>query len=247
MGNLKGKVAVVTGASRGIGNAIALRLSQEGAAVAVNYGKNAGPANELVQKIKSAGGTAAAIQADVSNPAQVRALFETVQKHHGHVDIVVNNAGIWQLAPLAEFTPKHFHDVFGTNVLGPLVVASEALKYFPKAGGRIINISSVASRGGVPEGAVYGASKAALDALTVNWAVELGSRRITVNTVSPGFTDTDMSAVASPEFKKMLADKTPLGRVGQPQDIVGIVAFLASDDAAWITGENIAASGGLKP
>jgi 3-oxoacyl-[acyl-carrier protein] reductase len=245
--NLKGKVAVVTGASRGIGNAIALRLAQDGAAVVVNYAKNAGPANELVQTIKAAGGTAAVVQADVGNPTQVRALFETADKNHGHVDIVVNNAGVWQMAALAEFTPGHFHQIFDTNVLGPLVVSSEALKHFPKSGGRIINISSVASRGGVPSGSVYGASKAAVDALTMNWAVELGPRRITVNTVSPGSTDTDMLAAGTPEFRKMLEEKTPLGRIGRPVDIVGIVAFLASDDAAWITGENIAASGGLRP
>ena len=247
MPRLSGKIAVVTGASRGIGNAIARRLAADGATLIVNYAKNAKPANDLVKEITSAGGTASAIQADVSDPAQVRALFDTVHKNHGRVDILVNNAGVWQMAPLAEFTPQHYHDVFNVNVLGPLVVSHEALKHFPKTGGRIINISSVAATSGMPGDAVYGASKAALDAFTINWAAELGPRQITVNTVAPGFTETDMSSGAPEEFKKILISRTPLGRAAQPQDIADVVAFIASDDARWITGQILAASGGLIP
>jgi 3-oxoacyl-[acyl-carrier protein] reductase len=247
MGKLSGKIAVVTGASRGIGAAIALRLAADGAAVAVNYGKSAQAAEEIVAQIKSKGGTAAAIQADVSDNAQVKKLFETVQKHHGHVDIVVNNAGVWANAPVEQLNADHFYQVFNLNVLGPIQVTAAAVNYFPKTGGKIINITSVAARAALPAGSVYSASKAALDALTLNWAAELGPRNITVNSVSPGVTETEMVAQAPKEFKDGLKAKTPLGRLGQPQDIADVVAFIASDDARWITGQIIDVSGGLRP
>jgi 3-oxoacyl-[acyl-carrier protein] reductase len=245
MARLTGKVAVVTGASKGIGAAIARRLAADGAAVAVNYSQSAAAASEVVAQIKSAGGTAAAIQADVRDPAQVRKLFEQVKKNHGHVDILVNNAGVWANAPLSEFTIEHFRNVFDLNVVSAILAASEAIKLFPKSGGRIINISSVAAKLPSADGSVYSASKAALDALSLNWATELGSRNITVNSLSPGFTETEMSASAPDEFKKMVLGKTPLGRMGQPADIAEVAAFLASDEARWITGQVITASGGL--
>jgi 3-oxoacyl-[acyl-carrier protein] reductase len=246
MGKLSGKVAVVTGASRGIGAAIAQRLASDGAAVAVNYSSSANAANDLVAGIKSSGGTAAAIQADVSDLAQVRKLFEIVQSHHGRVDILVNNAGIWANVPLREFTTEHYTKLFNLNVLGAILAASEAIKYIADSGGRIINISSVAAQMGVPGGAVYAASKAAINALTLNWAAELGPRRITVNSVAPGFTETEMAAQAPEEFKLALVAKTPLGRTGQPGDIADVVAFLASNDARWVTGQTIDVSGGLR-
>jgi 3-oxoacyl-[acyl-carrier protein] reductase len=246
MGKLSGKIAVVTGASRGIGAAIARRLAADGATVAVNYSSSAKAATDLVAEIKAAGGTAAALQADVSDAAAVRKLFEAVHKHHGRVDILVNNAGVWANAPLSEFTLEHYRKVFDLNVVGPLLATSEAIKYMPASGGRVINISSGAARNLIAGGSVYSASKAALEALTFNWAVELGSRKITVNAVAPGITETEMVAGAPEDFKNGLIARTPLGRIGRPEDIADVVSFVASDDARWITGQTINAGGGLR-
>ncbi len=247
MGKLTGKIAVVTGASRGIGAAIAQRLAADGASVVVNYNQSAKGAEEVVKEITAAGGTAAAIQGDVANSAQVKGLFAEIKKRFGRVDILVNNAGVWRLAPLAEYTPEHFREVMSTNVEGALQASAEALKLIPAASGRIINISSIAARTAMAGAAVYCASKAALDALTLNWALELGPRNITVNAVAPGVTETDMVAGAPEEFKNELKSKTPLGRLGRAEDIADVVAFLASDDARWVTGHTIDASGGLRP
>jgi 3-oxoacyl-[acyl-carrier protein] reductase len=247
MNRLSGKIAIVTGASRGIGAAIATRLAADGATVAVNYSTSGNAAADLVAQIVAAEGKAAAFQGNVADAQQVQKLFGEIRKHHDHVDILVNNAGIWANAPLAEFTLEHYHKVFDTNVQGPLLVTAEAIKYFPKSGGRIINISSVASRAAMAGGSVYSASKAALDALTLNWATEFGPRKITVNSVALDVTETDMVASAPKEFKDALMAKTPLGRLGAPSDIADVVAFIASDDARWITGQTIDVSGGLRP
>jgi 3-oxoacyl-[acyl-carrier protein] reductase len=246
MSRLAGKVAVVTGASRGIGAAIALRLAADGAAVAVNYTSSVKAAEDVVSQISTSGGRAAAIQADVSRAAEVKRLFETVQERHGRVDIVVNNAGVFDVAPLAEFSMNSYLHIFGINVQGTILVAAEALKHFPETGGRIINLSSVLATGVTPGAAVYGASKAAVEALTRYWALELGPRNITVNAVAPGLTETDMSSNVPPDGQKAIAARTPLGRLGRPEEIADAVAFLASDEARWVTGHVLTASGGLR-
>ena len=246
MSRLAGKIAVVTGASRGIGAAIALRLAADGASVMVNYTSSVKPAEAVVWEISKSGGRAAAIQADVSKLSDVRRLFDTVRQRHGHVDIVVNNAGVYGAQPLAEFTLETYQRIFGINVQGTILIASEAVKCFPETGGRIINLSSVLANAVTPNAAVYGASKAAIEALTRYWALELGPRNITVNAVAPGLTDTDMASGLPPEAQKAVAARTPLGRLGRPEEIADAVAFLASDEARWVTGHVLTASGGLR-
>jgi 3-oxoacyl-[acyl-carrier protein] reductase len=249
MNCLIGKVAIVTGASKGIGAAIAKRLAAAGAAVAVNYASDKEGADRAVAEIAAKGGKAVAIQADMAKAADVRRLFEETKRTLGQPNVLVNNAGTFKFEPVQDITEAEFHRHFDTNVLGPLLAIQEALNYFPSEGGSIVNISSIASESPVPSSSLYAATKGALDTLTLALARELGPRNIRVNTVAPGYTDTEgnqrIGFVDSAEGQA-LAAATPLGgRFGRPEEIAPAVAFLASDDAAWLTGERINASGGV--
>ena len=249
MNKLTGKVAIVTGASLGIGAAVAKALAEAGAAVAVNYSSTKEGAERIVSQIAREGGKAIAIQADVSKAADVRRMFEETKKAFGSVDVLVNNAGVFQFDPLEAITEKEFHREFDINVLGTILATQEALKYFPRRGGSVINISSIASENPVPNSCLYAATKGAIDTITMALSKELGPRNIRVNTVAPGLIDTEGNRksgfVTSPEGAAGAA-ATPLGaRFGQPEEIAPVVVFLASDDAAWLTGERISVSGGL--
>ncbi len=241
---LAGKVALVTGGSRGIGAGIALRLAKEGADVAISYAKNKSLAEEVVAKLKNEDVHAAAFQADVTSGEQSQNLVNDVIKEFGKIDILINNAGVFELQPLENVTLDHYQRVFDVNVKGVIGNTIAALKNISD-GGRIINISSVAATTSAPNFSVYAATKAAINALTRIWAQELGARKITVNAVAPGATASDMYEAVPDEVKKELVAKTALGRVGQPEDIAAVVAFLASDDGGWITGETIVAHGGI--
>jgi 3-oxoacyl-[acyl-carrier protein] reductase len=246
---LVGKVAVVTGASKGIGASIAKHLAQEGAAVVVNYSSSKAGADRVVDQIVSQGGKAVAVQANVSKKDDVERLFAETKKAFGKVDVLVNNAGIYEFAPLSEVTPEHFHRQFDLNVLGLLFVSQEAVKHFGPTGGSIINISSVVSTLGVPNGSVYSATKGAVDALTRSLAKELGPQNIRVNTINPGMVETEglnASGIQESDMRKLTEAQTPLGRIGQPQDIAPAAVFLASSDSAWITGESYFISGGMR-
>jgi 3-oxoacyl-[acyl-carrier protein] reductase len=249
MKKLTGKAAVVTGASKGIGAALAKGLAAAGAAVAVNYASDKEGAQRTVSEITKAGGKAIAIQGDVARAADVKRIFEETKKSLGSVDILVNNAGVFQWQPIEEITEADFHRHFNTNVLGTILATQEALRYFPRSGGSIINLSSIASENPVPNSCLYAATKGAIDTITLELSKELGRRNIRVNTVAPGLVDTEGNR-ASGFVGSVAGDAgvaaTPLGaRFGLPEDIVPIVVFLASDDAAWLTGERISASGGL--
>lgn len=249
MNKVTGKVAIVTGASKGIGAEVAKGLAAAGAAVAVNYGGDKEGAERIVSEITRTGGKAVAIQGDVSKAADVKRLFEETKKAFGSVDVLVNNAGVFQFDPVEAITEKEFHRHFDINVLGTILATQEALKYFPRSGGSIINISSIASENPVPKSALYAASKGAIDTLTMALAKELGPRNIRVNTVAPGLVDTEgnrSSGFVGSSDGDAGAAATPLGaRFGMPKEIAPVVVFLASDDAAWLTGERISASGGL--
>jgi 3-oxoacyl-[acyl-carrier protein] reductase len=246
MSRLQGKVAVVTGSSRGIGRAIAERLARDGAAVVVNYARSADKANQVVAAIQQKGGRAVAVEADVSTASGVRKLFEQAKKQLGKIDILVNNAAIFETRSIAEVDEAQYDRLFGINVRGPLLAMAEATRYLG-SGGRIINISSNAARISFPGASVYAATKAALEALIRCISAELGPRGITVNGVAPGTTDTEMlQGGLSPELREMAIKQTPLGRLGRPDDIADVVAFLASDEARWITGTTIEATGGLR-
>jgi 3-oxoacyl-[acyl-carrier protein] reductase len=247
MGRLDNKVAVVTGASKGIGAAIARHLASEGAAIVVNYSTSKDRADKVVRDIVSAGGNAIAVGADVAIEDDVAKLFEAARETFGHVDILVNNAGVYTVAPLEAVTPELYARMFNTNVLGLLLATKAALALFPSTGGSIINIGSVVSTLAPPGASVYAASKGAVDSITKVLAKELGPRNIRVNCVSPGLVATegyDAGGFTNSDFEKQGVAMTPLGRVGKPDDIAGPVAFLASDDAHWITGEIVYASGG---
>jgi 3-oxoacyl-[acyl-carrier protein] reductase len=249
MNSLTGKVAIVTGASKGIGAAIAKAMATAGAAVAVNYASDKAGADRAVAEITAKGGRAVAIRADMSKVAEVRRLFEETREALGPPNVLVNNAGIFKFDSIQDITEAEFHRHFGINVLGPLLAIQEALKHFPAEGGSIVNISSIASESPVPNSSLYAATKGALDTLSVALAQELGPRRIRVNTVAPGYTDTEgtqrSGVVGSADGDAMVA-VTPLGgRFGRPEEIAPAVVFLASDDAAWLTGERINASGGV--
>jgi 3-oxoacyl-[acyl-carrier protein] reductase len=246
---LQGKVAVVTGASKGIGAAIARRLAAEGAAVVVNYSSSKQGADRVVEEIKSKGGQAVAVQANLANPAEVEGLFTEAKKAFDKLDILVNNAGIYDFAPLENVTPEHFHKQFDLNVLGLLLASQQAAKHFGPAGGAIINISSVVSHSPVASASVYSATKAAVDALTKSLAKELGLRKIRVNAVNPGMVETEglhSTGIADSDFRKAVETQTPLGRIGQPDDIAPAVVFLASQDSSWITGETLTIAGGMR-
>ena len=248
MSNLQGKVALVTGASKGIGAAIARELAARGAAVAVNYSGSHDGAEKVVAAITAAGGKAIAVQANLSDPGTVAPLVETVASELGPIDILVNNAGIYEFASLDQITPEHFHKQFNLNVLGLLLTTKQAVAHFNAAGGSIINISSVAA-GGVGGAAVYSATKGAVDSISAALAQELGPKKIRVNSLSPGMVLTEgvqASGILGSDFEKETLRRTPLGRIGQPQDIASFAAFLASDEAGWITGQAVHASGGAR-
>ncbi|HZV98111.1 MAG TPA: glucose 1-dehydrogenase [Methylophilaceae bacterium] len=247
---LANKVAVVTGASKGIGAAIAKNLAAEGAAVVVNYASSKAGADQVVSDITAAGGKAIAVQANVAQQADITRLFNETIKAYGRVDILVNNAGVYEFAPIEAVTEKHFHKQFNLNVLGLILTTQEAVKHFGDKGGSVINISSLVSGTFAPAtGAVYSATKAAVDAVTRSLSKELGSRKIRVNAINPGMVETEgLHAVgfAEGEFRTQIEGQTPLGRIGQVQDIAPAAVFFASDDSAWITGEALYIAGGLR-
>ena len=248
MGKLQGKVAVVTGASKGIGAGIARALGAEGAAVVVNYASSREGADKVVSEITGKGGKAIALKGDVSKAEDVRKLFEETKKSFGAADVLVNNAGVYHFEPLEAVTEGEFHRGFNTNVLGTILATQEALKHFGTRGGSVINISSVASTHPMPNAVVYAATKSAMDTVTRNLAKELGGRRIRVNAIAPGGVETEgthSAGIIGSDLEKMMVNGTPLGRIGQPDDIARVAVFLASDDSAWVTGERIAASGGF--
>lgn len=248
MPNLKGKVAIVTGASKGIGAAIAEDLAREGASVIVNYSSSPQKAEEVVGRIKANGGSATAVRADVSKPAEARQLIDATLAEFGRADILVNNAGVYEFRPLPEVDEAHFDRMFDLNVKGLVFATQAAVKAFGENGGTVINISSMASLAATPNGSVYSASKAAVDSVTRTLAAELGPKKILVNSVLPGPVETDGALSLSnwDEFSARLVQQTPLGRVGKPADIAKVVSFLASDDAGWITGQIIPVAGGLR-
>ena len=246
---LAGKVAIVTGASKGIGAAIAKNLAAEGAAVVVNYASSKSGAEKVVAEITGSGGKAIAVQADVAKPADIKRLFAEVKKAFGRLDILVNNAGIYEFSPLDSITEEQFHKHFDLNVLGLLLATQAAVKLFDSGGGSIINISSLVSTMGFPEAAVYSSTKGAVDAITRSLAKELGSRGIRVNAINPGMVETEgthSAGIAESDMRKQVEGQTPLGRIGQPRDIAGAAVFLASNDSSWITGETFVISGGFR-
>jgi 3-oxoacyl-[acyl-carrier protein] reductase len=249
MRKLKNKVAVVTGASKGIGASIAKHFAAAGAKVVVNYASSKEGADSVVKEITDNGGIAIAVQADVSKEADVTRLFEETSKAFGTLDILVNNAVSQGYAPIEQISVADFHQSFDVNVLGPILTIQAALKLFGDKGGNIINISSGASKYPLPSASLYSATKAALDAFTIALSKELGASNIRINSILPGATETEGAAsagvTAGSEYEKMFIAKTPLGRRGQPEDIAKVVVFLASDDAAWVTGEQISVSGGM--
>ena len=247
MSKLKGKVAVVTGASKGIGAAIAKQLAADGASVVVNYATSREGADKVVAEITKGGGEAMAVGGSVSNETDIDGLFAETKKAYGKVDILVNNAGVYAFSPLEEITPENYKRQYDTNVLGLLLTTKAALPHFPAEGGSVVNISSVVSTLAPAGGSVYASTKGAVDTITKSLAKELGARNIRVNAINPGLVITEgtqSAGLADSDFEKAAVASTPLGRAGRPEDIAPPVAFLASDDARWITGETIFVSGG---
>jgi len=248
-GKLTGKVAVVTGASKGIGAGIAKQFAAEGAAVVVNYASSKTDADKVVDNITKYGGRAIAVQGNVAKKADVERLFAEAKKAFGRINILVNNAGVYDFKPLEEVTDKQFHWHFDTNVLGMLLATQEALKHFGADGGSIINIGSLASSLTPPTGVIYNATKGAVDAITRTLAKELGPRKIRVNSINPGMVVTE-GAVAGGytegDMRKNFEAQTPLGRIGQPEDVASAAVFFASSDSGWITGETLLIAGGLR-
>jgi 3-oxoacyl-[acyl-carrier protein] reductase len=248
MSKLAGKVAVVTGASKGIGAGIAKALAAAGAAVVVNYSSSKSGAETVVAAITKAGGKAVAVGGDVSKAADAQGIISAAIEHYGRLDILVNNSGIYEFAPLEGITEEHFHKHFNINVLGLLLTSQAAAKHL-KEGGSIINIGSGASRFTPPNSAVYTATKGAVDAITGVLARELGPRKIRVNSVNPGVVETEGTRggnIIGSDFEKWAVGQTPLGRIAQPDDIADVVVFLASNEARWLTGEVLLASGGMR-
>jgi 3-oxoacyl-[acyl-carrier protein] reductase len=246
---LTGKIALVTGASKGIGAAIAKQLAAAGASVVVNYASSKDGADRVVADITRDGGRAIAVQANVAKKADVDRLLAETKKAFGRLDILVNNAGVYEFAPLEAITEEHFHKQYDLNVLGLLLASQAALPLFGAAGGSIINISSIASSGSVPNAAAYSGTKAAVDAITKVLSLELGPRKIRVNAINPGMVETEgvrSAGISESDFRKEIEAKTPLGRIGQTDDIAPAALFLASSDSAWITGETLTIAGGLK-
>lgn len=249
MADLKGKVAVVTGASKGIGAGIAKALAAEGASVVVNYASSKEGAERVTKEINEKGGRAIALQGDVGKEDDVKRLFTETKKAFGRLDMLVNNAGVYEFAPIESVTEKDFHRMFNTNVLGLILATREAVKYFGDNGGSVINIGSVASTMTVPNTVVYAGTKGAVDAVTRVLAKELGPKNIRVNSINPGGVETEGThriGVVGSDFAKQLIGQTPLGRFGQPEDIASVAVFLASPASGWLTGEVLMASGGLR-
>lgn len=249
MSKLNGKVAIVTGASKGIGAAIAKGVATAGAAVVVNYASSREGADRVVAEIEDRGGRAVAVRGDVSQSADVRRLFEAAKSEFGGLDILVNNAGVFAFEPLEAVTEAEFHREFDTNVLGIILTTQAAVSHFGPSGGSIINISSVASRNPQPNSLVYAATKGAVDTITLSMSRELGARNIRVNALAPGGVDTEgleRIGIVGSDFEKQIIAMTPLGRFGLPDDVARVAVFLASDEASWLTGERITASGGWR-
>jgi len=249
LSKLSGKVAVVTGASKGIGASIAEHLAAAGAAVVVNYASSRTGAEAVVARIAAAGGQALAVQADVSKPDQVAKLFAETKRAYGKLDILINNAGIFEYEPLETITPEHFHKQFDLNVLGLLLATQEAVKLMSAEGGSIVNVSSIVGQMPLPRASVYSATKAAVDAITVSLATELGPKHIRVNSINPGMVETEglhSAGFAGGDFQKQIEQSTPLGRIAQPKDIATGAVFFASDDAAWVTGQTLILAGGAR-
>ena len=245
---LQGKVAVVTGASRGIGAGIAKALASQGASVVVNYASSKANAEAVVADIQAANGKAVAVRGDVSKASDAQAIIDAAIKHFGRLDILVNNSGVYAYAPLSDVTEEQFHRHFNINVLGPILITQAALKHLGE-GGSIINIGSGVSRITPPNSTVYTGSKAAVDALTGVWAREFGPRKIRVNSINPGMVETEgthTGGYIGSEFETWLASQAPLGRTGKVTDIAPIAVFLASDESRWLTGEQLIASGGIR-
>ncbi|HEY6987480.1 MAG TPA: glucose 1-dehydrogenase [Bryobacteraceae bacterium] len=249
MSKLAGKVAVVTGASKGIGASIAKALAEEGAAVAVNYSSAKEDAARVVSEITGKGGKAIAVQGDVAKADDVQRLFSETKKAFGRIDVLVNNAGVYTFGALDQITEEEFHRHFNVNVLGLLLATREAGRYFDGDGGSVINISSLVTQLTPPQSAVYTGTKGAVDAITRVLAKELGPKKIRVNSINPGIVETEgthTAGVIGSDFQTIAEKQTPLGRIGQPGDIAPLAVFLASTDSGWLTGETIYAGGGLR-
>lgn len=249
MGKLQNKVAVVTGASKGIGAGIAKGLAAEGAAVVVNYAASREGADKVVAEIQAKGGKAVAVQGDVAKAADVERIFAEAKKAFGRLDILVNNAGVYQFSPVEDLTEEHFQRHFNTNVLGLLLATREAVKYFGAEGGSIINIGSAATELHPPTSVIYTATKGAVDTVTRVLSKELGPKKIRVNSINPGMIETEgvhAQGFIGSDFEKQFVAQTPLGRIGQPEDVAPIAVFLASEESGWLTGELLVASGGLR-
>lgn len=249
MGKLSNKTAVVTGASKGIGAAIAKAFGAEGANVVVNYARAKEDADKVVKQIEKSGGKAIAVQGDVSKQADVDRLFAETKKAFGAVDILVNNAGVYEFAPIDQITEESYRRMFDLNVLGTVLSTQAALKLMNGDGGSVINVSSVVSLTPPPATSIYSATKGAVDVITRTLALELGPRNIRVNSLSPGLVETEGTRTAGTtdgDFKEVAVARTPLGRVGQPHDIAKVAVFLASDDSGWITGEVLPVGGGAR-
>ncbi len=247
MSKLTGKVAVVTGASKGIGASIAEHLGAEGASVVVNYATSKSGADAVVKRITEKGGKAIAVQGDVSKPKDIEKLFAETKKAYGKLDVLVNNAGIYEFLPLGSITPEHFRKQYDLNVLGLLLTTQEAVKLIGPEGGSIINIGSVVGKMPVPNASVYSSTKAAVDAITVSLSKELGPKNIRVNAINPGMIETEgvhAAGIAEGDFRKMVESTTPLGRIGQPSDIGPAAVFFASGDSGWASGQTLYLAGG---